>query len=1571
MRFLKITLLLLFSSLGSQVWGLSVSLPQTHFNQCGLFGPFMGQFDCLFSGQIKDNKTGMVFQVTNGIFNYNFEAFSYFKLVDYFEVISLTNSGGCVQVGNKAWYEFTSCCNFEQACSISIKDPDKIECGGTVKLMSTAPAGSLFEWTFANGGSSTKMNPDIIGVVKMHEGICTLKITHPEYKCEVILNTEIKIKNFNTRRGLIEGDNLCGDETILTATCLNCKLPIESYLWNPIADTKDIIVSQVGTYKTTITDDLGCKAEISRKIEYGIVPEFEIYPVTPICKNFNTTLKLKIDTGYKITRYKWSDATFKDSLKITKPGTYSVTITDKSGCTSSESIVIKTNYASKSDIKSSNTLCDSSTLLKVIFENTQQNPKFNWQDGSKLDSIFVNKIGTYKVTVYDDNGCDTVLQEKIDYCFCSRSLDSLALVSLYNQTNGKTWKDPWNLKSNMNTWKGLEFNLSNCVKSLILDNRNLIGKLPDSLGFLTNIENITISNHPNLSSSIPLNFNRFKKLKQLRLYNNNIDGSIPILDSLILLEKLVISKNIISGNIIPSIAKLINLEEINLDSNALTGNLPDSLPKLLKLKYFSVKNNKINGRLPSQYSSMKNLEILDLSYNNLEDTLPSYFTKFPSLKKLQLNNNNLFGCIPAEYTKLCNSTLDWSIDNNISLPWKGDKLSICNNISNQLGAPCDDNDSNTIRDSLNANCECHGLVCKSIQNILDTTVCYTPIFTYRGVNYSSSSIDTSILQSQNGCDSIVGIKLTILPKSESTLTQQLCYRDTFLINGEKIFSDFSGTKVLQGKSQYQCDSMINLNLTFYKPDTGRIDTLVCKGERYKLGNDDYRAGLTIIHKNSFLNCDSIVMLNIGERDFTIAKIDTSICEGSYFIFNNQDTLYSSGRYLDTLSRTIGNGCKVNEINLTVLSKADTILKAKICQGESYLFGSKQLDSQGEYVDTLSKFDGCDSIVTLQLEVKNFNTIDIIKSICQNDSILFKNKFIKNAGTYYDTIASNTTCDTLYKLQLVVNQSFKKDTQIAQCKGMKFIFNNQEYPLGSTQINLMTIEGCDSIIQLNCIELPIYHDTLRKSICSGANFMVNSNIYNKTGIYNIHLLTAVAQCDSIITLDLMVEDTIKFSIHESICIKDSFDFKNVKYPIGNHKVFIKDSVNCDSLFNLEIKQLPFYKQSIDTGFCKGNSIAIGGLTIFKPIDTVLQYTSIYKCDSSINLSVIEYPSPVISSTPDGFIPCDLTTISLHAIVQGQQSILWKDMNSNIISNLDSCTVTNAGIYILEAKSDKYCIIRDTILVTTADKPNNVSINTTSPLCTGWSDGNIEIVNVEGGKNPYRYSLYQNGIEIKKSQTRTIFNQIPAGNYSLKVEDNNNCVYIQNITIDPTTPATIEVKIDSTGLSNLNSGVSVNLIANLFNQVQNPVSYSWSSDNGSIACNFNCSNNLTFILKENTQIRVCAQDQSGCRSCDSLQLNIAKSKKVDDPDIITDESDGFKFEDLDLTTITGTELWIATRTGTIVYNHKNYQCCGNTDLWKGQNQDGSKLPTASYYYVFKIHYGVNKKDEIRKGTITWIR
>jgi len=94
--------------------------------------------------------------------------------------------------------------------------------------------------------------------------------------------------------------------------------------------------------------------------------------------------------------------------------------------------------------------------------------------------------------------------------------DSLALVDLYNSTDGPNWKshDNWLTQNPVNTWFGISLQ-NNRVIEVGLKNNQLSGSIPESLGNFTSLVILYLNNNQ-LSGSIPPNLGNFPDLRCIR-----------------------------------------------------------------------------------------------------------------------------------------------------------------------------------------------------------------------------------------------------------------------------------------------------------------------------------------------------------------------------------------------------------------------------------------------------------------------------------------------------------------------------------------------------------------------------------------------------------------------------------------------------------------------------------------------------------------------------------------------------------------------------------------------------------------------------------------------------------------------------------------------------------------------------------------------------------------------------------------------------------------------------------------------------------------------------------------------
>ncbi len=196
--------------------------------------------------------------------------------------------------------------------------------------------------------------------------------------------------------------------------------------------------------------------------------------------------------------------------------------------------------------------------------------------------------------------------------------DSLALVELYNNTNGNGWKNAggW-LSGEVVDWYGVKLSDNGYrVVSLGLGNNDLEGSLPASIVNLSMVENLNLSSN-RISGSLPATIGDMDSLKYLNISSNNLSGEIPA-----------------------SIEQCAGLVNIWLPMNQLSGSIPAEIGNLPELKELKLYRNMLSGSVPSSIINLSSLQIIDLSENWLEGDFPPFPT---SVIKLDIQDNFFTG----------------------------------------------------------------------------------------------------------------------------------------------------------------------------------------------------------------------------------------------------------------------------------------------------------------------------------------------------------------------------------------------------------------------------------------------------------------------------------------------------------------------------------------------------------------------------------------------------------------------------------------------------------------------------------------------------------------------------------------------------------------------------------------------------------------------------------------------------------------------------------------------------------------------------------------------------------------
>jgi hypothetical protein len=261
--------------------------------------------------------------------------------------------------------------------------------------------------------------------------------------------------------------------------------------------------------------------------------------------------------------------------------------------------------------------------------------------------------------------------------------DSLALVDLYNSTDGAHWIDNtgW-LTGPVNTWNGVELT-GNRVTNLILGDNNLKGTIPSSIGNLTMLTAINMFGNQ-LTGTLPASFNRLH-LFGIFLMDNQLKGKIPAFDSS-MLGGIGLSGNQFTGTlpVFPHIEKIV---EMDLDNNQFTGNIPEEYNELTSQVSIDIANNQLSGPIPASFAHFDldnyvNVQNNHFNFDGLEyiivNSTHNYFT-YSSQQNIPITYTpqEAFGklFVHAGGT-LSNNTYQWYRNNSLYKTITGDSTFI-------------------------------------------------------------------------------------------------------------------------------------------------------------------------------------------------------------------------------------------------------------------------------------------------------------------------------------------------------------------------------------------------------------------------------------------------------------------------------------------------------------------------------------------------------------------------------------------------------------------------------------------------------------------------------------------------------------------------------------------------------------------------------------------------------------------------------------------------------------------------------------------------------------------------------
>lgn len=212
--------------------------------------------------------------------------------------------------------------------------------------------------------------------------------------------------------------------------------------------------------------------------------------------------------------------------------------------------------------------------------------------------------------------------------------------------------------------------VANCsgLVELELAAMGLGGRLPSSIGLLSEILDHLLLQENQIIGSIPTEVRNLSTIKILNLTSNRLNGTIPAeIGELSYLEQLCLSHNLLTGEIPASIGQMSSLGLMDLSNNKLSCQIPKEFGNLSRINYLFLNDNLLSGKIPTTLGRCMSLYKLDLSYNRLTGSIPTEISGMREIRIfLNLSHNQLEGPLPVELSKLESvQEIDFS-SNNLS-----------------------------------------------------------------------------------------------------------------------------------------------------------------------------------------------------------------------------------------------------------------------------------------------------------------------------------------------------------------------------------------------------------------------------------------------------------------------------------------------------------------------------------------------------------------------------------------------------------------------------------------------------------------------------------------------------------------------------------------------------------------------------------------------------------------------------------------------------------------------------------------------------------------------------------------
>ncbi|MCI1186914.1 SprB repeat-containing protein [Hymenobacter sp. DH14] len=340
--------------------------------------------------------------------------------------VTVTDANGCTANGSATITESTQITALASKTDATCYDASN----GTVTLaVSGGTAPLAFRWS--NGATTQNLSglaPGTYNVTVTDANGCTAT-------CGATVGRPTQL----LASALATGARCAGGTGSVALTASGGTAPL-AYLWSNGATTQNLMGVAAGTYSVTVTDANGCTATASASVGEPTQLRATSRVMDATCYDAsNGSVDLTVSGGTAPYAYLWSNGATTQDLVALLAGTYTVTITDANGCTTTSGGTVGRPAQVLASALATSARCAGGTGSVALTASGGTAPlAYLWSNGATTQNLSGVAAGTYSVTVTDANGCTATASATVGAPAQLRATASATNATCYDAANGTT-----------------------------------------------------------------------------------------------------------------------------------------------------------------------------------------------------------------------------------------------------------------------------------------------------------------------------------------------------------------------------------------------------------------------------------------------------------------------------------------------------------------------------------------------------------------------------------------------------------------------------------------------------------------------------------------------------------------------------------------------------------------------------------------------------------------------------------------------------------------------------------------------------------------------------------------------------------------------------------------------------------------------------------------------------------------------------------------------------------------------------------------------------------------------------